>query len=62
MKIIIRNDGSLNMIKAMDEVTRIMKKGFVVAGHRYQARTIVDGSVIECVKNKESYTFTINGL
>jgi hypothetical protein len=62
MKIIINNKSGLPQLTLMTEIVRIMKKGFVVAGNNYQARTIFEGCVIECKRNKKSYSFTVKSL
>jgi len=62
MKTIITNNSGLPQTEVMAEIARIMKKGFVVAGNRYQERTIYKECSIVCTKNDKSFTFTVGRI
>jgi hypothetical protein len=62
MKIIINNHSGLNDLGVIQEISRIMKKGFVVAGSRYKERSIYKECVIVCRKNAKSFTFDISRI
>lgn len=62
MKIIINNQSGLPDLEAIQEVSRIMKRGFVAGGNMYQRRLIYKECRIVCTKNEKSFSFLIERI
>ncbi len=64
-RIIINNNSDLSIDQIIPEIVRIMHKGLVTIsdkGPSYQARTIFEGCVFECKRNKCSFVFNVRRL